>query len=99
MKTFREIAICVVVGVGIICFIGLWLYSWSEVSKNDTLAARVFDFENQTVREQVMRIQRQVGCKKVDGIIGTESTPLINAQSRLDEWEICQQEAARWNFM
>lgn len=43
------------------------------------------EFENRTVTEQMMSIQRQVGCKLIDGEIGTETMPLINAAVRAEK--------------
>ena len=47
--------------------------------------AYIAELENRTVTEQMKAIQRQVGCKKIDGEIGTETMPLVNTQVRAEK--------------
>ena len=44
------------------------------------IQARHYPDPFKTVTEQMKSIQRQVGCVKIDGEIGTETTPLVNAK-------------------
>lgn len=43
------------------------------------------------IREQMMSIQRQLGLKKIDGKIGPETTPAVNAAVKEEEKELCNQ--------
>jgi len=44
-----------------------------------------------TVRDQMMSIQRQVGCVKIDAEIGPETTRKVNARVQEEERQICNQ--------
>ena len=56
--------------------------------------ARIDYLENRTITEQMKSIQRQVGCKLIDGEIGPETAPLVNAKVRAEKKRaICNQYA------
>jgi len=50
-----------------------------------TQRAAIAALQNRTITEQMMSIQRQVGCELIDGEIGTETTPLVNAVVRAEK--------------
>lgn len=42
----------------------------------------------QTAREQLMALQGRVGCSKVDGVIGPETTTLVNQAVKDEERDL-----------
>jgi len=46
--------------------------------------------------DQVKNIQRQVGCSKVDGIIGPETTYLVNITVKNEQQKFFNEYAARY---
>jgi len=40
----------------------------------------ITEIENRMITEQMISIQRQLGCKILDGKVGPEMTPLVNAK-------------------
>ena len=68
----------------IFCIVLLLAICFSLLARNNTAERHIAEqqayrakFENRTITEQMKSIQRQVGCKIIDGEIGTETTPLV----------------------
>ena len=47
-----------------------------------------------TITKQLKALQRQVGCKKIDAVIGSETTLLINQAVKQEQWELFNSYAA-----
>lgn len=58
--------------------------------------ARHYPDPFKTVTEQMKSIQQQVGCKKIDAVIGPETTELINAEVERENRELFNQYAKRF---
>ena len=46
------------------------------------------------ITEQLKSLQQQVGCTKVDAVIGPETTRLVNAAVKQEQWELFNSYAA-----
>ena len=55
--------------------------------------ARHYPAPFKTVTKQMKSIQQQVGCKKIDAVIGPETTLLVNAKIKEEERELCNKYA------
>ncbi len=49
-----------------------------------------------SVTDQMKAIQVRVGCVKIDGKIGTETTPLVNAAVKREQKELFNRYAAKY---
>ena len=49
-----------------------------------------------TVRNQVMSLQKQVGCTMIDAKIGPETTTLVNEVIKEEERQLCNQYAREY---
>ena len=50
----------------------------------------------ESVTEQMMAIQEQVGCESIDGVIGPETTRLVNARVEAEQEELFNGYAAQY---
>jgi len=64
----------------VVFFAGLWVGAWVE--KEQSIEPY------QTVREQVMSLQRRVGCRLIDAKIGPETILLVNQAVKNEEREL-----------
>lgn len=81
------------------CF-GFWL---SYQARPDEVAERqikaqqkyIAELKNRTVTERMIEIQRELGCKILDGKVGPETTPLLNAKVDEEKPEYCTEQAIK----
>ena len=75
--------------ITLIIAVSFWFGYWlSSQARPDETAERhiaaqqkyIAELKNRTVTEQMISIQKQVGCKILDGKAGPEMTPLVNAK-------------------
>lgn len=50
----------------------------------------------QTFREQVKTLQQRVGCSKIDGVIGPETTRLVNQAVKAEEPNLFNEYAEKY---
>jgi len=89
LKTFAKLVIQIFGFMAIVLLAGFigWLIRDCQPRPRTPLPA---------ITEQLKNIQRQVGCKKIDAVIGPETTALINAEVEKEKRELFNQYAKRF---